>query len=225
MARIVPIRLGFVKAFLLQEQGNILVDTGSPGSASAICRALARVGLRPTDLSLILITHGHTDHFGSAAELQAESGAPLAVARADADPLRQGSNRPAQPLGAWGLPMKLGLRLGGGAPPCRPNLLLEGEASLALYGVEATVLPTPGHTAGALSLLLPDGQAIVGDLVMGGLMGRGRPGAPLVCEDLDAHRASLRRLLELGLSLWHTSHGGPFPLDEVKGRLSAIEAR
>jgi glyoxylase-like metal-dependent hydrolase (beta-lactamase superfamily II) len=218
--RVVPIRLGFVKAFLLLGQRAVLVDTGPPGSAPRILRALEGQGVRPEDLALILITHGHTDHFGSAAALKAHSGAPVAVGRADAEALRKGRNplgTPRSPL--WGLVQRLGVGVGNTAPPCSPDILLEGTVDLRPYGVEGQVIPTPGHTPGAISILLVDGQALVGDLVMGGLWGRGRPGLPLLWDDLEALRESLRHLLERQPTWIHTSHGGPFTLEEVQARL------
>lgn len=39
------------------------------------------------------------------------------------------------------------------------------------FGVDATIMETPGHTPGSVSVFLPDGDAIVGDLLMGGIMG------------------------------------------------------
>ncbi|MBC7224467.1 MAG: MBL fold metallo-hydrolase [Anaerolineae bacterium] len=217
--RVVPIRLGFVKAFLLLGQRPILVDCGLPGSAPRIVKALEAHGLRPEDLALLLITHAHTDHFGSAAALKEAAGVPVAVGRADAEALRQGRNPAGTPRNALlGFLQRLGGRAGG-APPCEPDILLEGDADLQPYGVDGQVLATPGHTPGSVSVLLADGQAVVGDLVMGGLLGRGKPSLPLLWDDLDAHRASLQRLLEAGPTRIHTSHGGPFHPDEVRAFL------
>lgn len=218
--RVVPIRLGFVKAFLLLGQRAILVDTGVPGSAPRILRALEDHGVEPETLALILITHGHTDHFGSAAALQAQTSAPVAVGRADAEALQRGQNPPATSRSPfWGLVQRLGASVMGFAPPCTPDILLEGAVDLRPYGVEGRVFPTPGHTPGAISVLLADGQALVGDLVMGGLWGRGRPGLPLLWHDLEVHQESLRRLVEMRPTRIYTSHGGPFTLEEVRARL------
>ena len=224
--QIVPIPLGFVKAFLVRGEGHVLVDAGYPGRATAIRRVLAEHGLKPADLSLILITHGHTDHFGSAAAMQADSEAPLAVGRADSDALRQGANGPTRGSNAlFDLAVRLGSRVAQTAPSCEADVLLDGEISLDPYGIKAQVIPTPGHTPGAISILLPDGQALVGDLVMGGFLGRGRPSAPIVWSDPEAHRESVRRLLAVQPRLIHTSHGGPFSLEEVQRRQKAVEGR
>jgi glyoxylase-like metal-dependent hydrolase (beta-lactamase superfamily II) len=56
-------------------------------------------------------------------------------------------------------------------PPVRPDILLPDEMPLQAFGVDGKVVYTPGHTAGSISVLLSTGEAIVGDLLMGGWLG------------------------------------------------------
>jgi len=84
--RIPILPLGMVNAHLIRsEAGCILVDAGIPGSERRIARALARHGLSFRDIKLIVVTHAHTDHAGSAARLRALSGAPILAHEDDAD--------------------------------------------------------------------------------------------------------------------------------------------
>ena len=62
---------------LVDADGAVLLDTGFPGDAGRIRRVLAAAGRGPRDVRAILLTHGHIDHAGNAAELQAWTGAPL----------------------------------------------------------------------------------------------------------------------------------------------------
>ncbi|MGB9724410.1 MAG: hypothetical protein ACP5OO_07485 [Chloroflexia bacterium] len=52
-------------------------------------------------------------------------------------------------------------------PRLEVALALEDGDTLEDWGLPAHILHTPGHTADSLSLLLEDGTALVGDLVVG----------------------------------------------------------
>ncbi|MBE3134759.1 MAG: MBL fold metallo-hydrolase, partial [Acidobacteria bacterium] len=61
---VIPVSLGFVKAFLVRGRKTIVIDTGTRGSGRKILAALERLGVKPRSVSLILLTHGHADHIG-----------------------------------------------------------------------------------------------------------------------------------------------------------------
>jgi glyoxylase-like metal-dependent hydrolase (beta-lactamase superfamily II) len=217
---IVPISLGIVQAFALIGSRVALVDTGPPGSHLAIRQEFERRGIRPSDISLIVITHGHLDHSGSVGELQASTGALVAIHPDDALALRTGASLELHPLGIRGRIMArlLKLRPIGPATPYDPDILLADGLSLAPYGIDATILHTPGHTAGSISLLLPSGEAIVGDLITGpGLLGGA--GLPDFAENLDRLAASLAHLEDLGVTRLYPSHGRPVEASAIAGLL------
>ena len=76
---------GMVNSFIIVGERPVVVDSGVPGSAPKILAALAREGFAPRDASLILITHRHVDHIGSAAALKRATDAPVAVHALDAE--------------------------------------------------------------------------------------------------------------------------------------------
>ena len=87
-------------AFLVAGAGRaMIVDTGVAGRAPAMLRKISEVGLRPADVSLIVLTHHHADHSGSARELREVTGAPVAIHRDDADQLRRGGRVDLRPTG------------------------------------------------------------------------------------------------------------------------------
>lgn len=73
---------GPVNAYLFIKPEPVLVDTGVKSEASwqALLTALAQHGLTPRDLSRVVLTHGHVDHFGQATCLWQEGGIRLATA-------------------------------------------------------------------------------------------------------------------------------------------------
>jgi hydroxyacylglutathione hydrolase len=81
--RIPILPLGLINAHLvLSASGCALVDAGLPGSAPKIEKVLIKHGLTFKDIKLIVVTHAHVDHAGSAYDLREVSGAPV-VAHAD----------------------------------------------------------------------------------------------------------------------------------------------
>lgn len=209
--------LPVANAYLLQGARPILVDTGSPGDLPAIRRHLAAVGVALTDLALILLTHGHGDHAGSAATLQQAAGAPVAIHPADAWMLAAGRNDTLHPTSLEARLVKPFVDRP--FPALQPDHLLDDSFDLAAYGVRAAVRHTPGHTAGSVSLHLARGDMLVGDLLMGGMMGghiRSHvPAYHYFAADRTQLRASLADVVALAPQRLYVGHGGPLALADV----------
>ena len=97
-----------------------------------------------------------------------------------------------------------------------PDILLQGEETFDLtpYGIAGMVIPTPGHTDGSLSVLLQDGQALVGDLLasgilLGGVIWHGRPKQPPFEDNPQQVGAALQGMLASGMKRFYIGHGGP----------------
>lgn len=216
-ATVLPVKLSFSNAYFVIGRRTVLVDTGMPGEEAKLLRAARQAGIKPTDVSLVLHTHGHVDHAGGTAALIGRLPIPTAVHPADAPLLESGRMGTLRPL-------RLEARLikplvDKPFPPVRPDVLLDASFDLAEYGLDGRVLHTPGHTAGSVSLLLPDGAAIVGDVLMGGYMGGNllgtRPNYHYFADDLPMLRASLQALLDAGVQTFYVGHGGPLRRDDV----------
>lgn len=223
--RIVPIRLPLANAYLVIDEGAILVDAGYAGDEERIVRALTAEGLGPRDLRLILLTHGHGDHIGAAAAMGRLSGAPVAIHAADEAMATTGRNGPLTPTRPTAALMAaLFGKLMRPVPPCPPDLLVGEGEDLAPYGVRGRLLHTPGHTDGSLSLLLAGGAALVGDLLMGGHLGGalapGRPRYHYFAASREQVGASLGRVLSLGPRQLYVGHGGPLAAEAVARRFA-----
>lgn len=211
------LNLTIANAYLVAGTQPVLVDSGGPSSYTAIERALQKLDIRLQDIALIIHTHGHGDHVGSTAELQQRYGIPTALHPADWAMTKQGHNRPFSYT-------RLSARLI--APfvnqPFQPftrSLAIDDSFSLRSYGIPATVVHTPGHTAGSISLLFDDGAAIVGDLLMGGHLGGALlPNVPrrhYFYEDEVALSKSMEQLLQREIDHFYVGHGGPLHRKQI----------
>lgn len=212
---VIPLKLGMTRAFIIRHDGVMLVDTGYPGSGEAILAAMEEHGIRPHELRLILLTHGHGDHAGSAALLREKTGAPVAVHRNDAGKVREGVQGCLKPTGLTG--RILGPVMGRDAsfPPCEPDILIGDEMPLHEYGIPGLVVATPGHTPGSVSVVLSSGDALAGDLIFPQIPS-GRPGLPFWADDPDEVRQSIRKLLGYQPSRIYLAHGEVQPAGKIR---------
>lgn len=222
--RVIQIPLRYSNAYLVIDQQAILVDAGFPGDSDAIERAITRAGLAPHDITLLVHTHGHIDHVGATSVLQHRHGMPVAIHQADAPNLVTGSNGVVKPRN-----MEARLVAAMLVKPfdaVTPDIVLSEEMSLHAYGIDGQVIFTPGHTKGSLSLLLGNGEAIVGDVMMGGWMGGVlRPQHPnyhYFVDDWDDVQRSITRLLTHAPTRWYVGHGGPLAYARVARHFAHI---
>ena len=106
------------------------------------------------------------------------------------------------------------------APPVTPDILIGEEMDLNKYGVDGKVIHTPGHTPGSLSVILPNGEFIVGDLIMRGIFRFWQPNYPLFADDIRQLNKSLKLVLRNKPTKIYCTHGGPFDAKAVLQRFS-----
>ncbi len=216
--------MGLINCHLLiAPKACVLVDTGLPGSERKILRALRAHGLGVHDITLIVITHAHVDHAGSAARMRELSGAPIVAHAGDLDYYLQKKPMHFCATGWFGrLFLRTGLIL---QPytPFVPDILLRDDATLPLqeYGLQGTVQHTAGHTAGSISVQLANGDAMVGDLLasgilLGGIVCTDHAIRPPFEDDAQAVARALDRLIQAGMQRFYMGHGGPLQADEVR---------
>lgn len=201
-------------------EGAVLVDTGLPGNATRIAAFLAAQGLASSELRAIVLTHSDPDHGGSAGELRALTGAPVAIHEHDAPVLAGGLTR-AEAKGPWRRPAalsrlaRIGHELGMALVVRRPFpgrgwrrltadvLLRDGDA---LHGLR--VVHAPGHTAGSIVLVTAEGAILAGDAVFGDAAGRAHYPPRGSALDPEQARATARRLVRGGFTVLYPGHGG-----------------
>ena len=64
-------------AYLFENEGLTLIDTGVTGSFPILAEGMACAGYQAKDIERVIITHGHEDHDGAVAQLVEETNAEL----------------------------------------------------------------------------------------------------------------------------------------------------
>ncbi len=218
-----PIKLGVVCCYLIRAEGTILIDGGTPKQAKTFLKSIEALSIKPEDIKLIVLTHAHWDHIGSAKEIKEITGARIALHRNEKDLLEKSLKHLPPAVTLWGrifhrimavfMPLVH-------VPATNVDVVLgDEELSLAGYGIPGRIIPTPGHSMGSVSVLLETGDAFVGDLAMNGFPMRRGPGLPIFAEDLQRAKESWWSLLGRGAKTIYPAHGKPFPVDAVRKTL------
>jgi glyoxylase-like metal-dependent hydrolase (beta-lactamase superfamily II) len=208
------LRLGLVNvaAYLIYRPGEaILVDCGNKGSEERILKIMAGLGLEPAMLKLLILTHVHFDHAGSAQRLKELTSCQIMVHQSEQTRLRKGFT-PIPPGTRWKAKALVAVgrifaRKIGAFPGAEADVLVGGSSSLEAYGFPGKVIHTPGHTHGSMVVLMEGGELIGGDTIFGL---EGKQHFPPFAEDLPALLDSWKRLRDLKPAKLYPAHGRSF---------------
>jgi glyoxylase-like metal-dependent hydrolase (beta-lactamase superfamily II) len=180
--------------YLVLGDEPILIDTCLPGHSAAILRELEALGLKPTDLAHICLTHHDVDHIGNARALQQASGAKLWAPQEDLPYILGQRNRP-------GIKRLTQIIVKVEVPQI-DETYTPGQR---IGGIE--VIPTPGHTPGHVSFLFGE-TLLSGDLVISH-KGKLQPAPAFVTWNKAALKRSLSEVKHFSFAWVCPAHGEP----------------
>ena len=171
-------QLADVNAYLIEgEKGCILVDTGwnTRQTFAALEEQLREIGVGFEDISQIIITHFHPDHYGLAGKLKELSRAKIALHQIERDFIRSRYismdsllAETADLLHLHGVPQeelprlqKASLEVVKYVSPISPEITLHGGERIPLGSFNFEVVWTPGHSPGHVCLYEPKQKVLL----------------------------------------------------------------
>jgi metallo-beta-lactamase class B len=116
-------------------EGHILIDTGTTAMHQGIVSNVAKLGLKPSDIKIILSGHAHFDHVEGHAAMKALTGARVMAMKGDAEALERGVDTSALGAAGWA--------------PVKVDRVLQDGDTVTLGGTTLRAVLSAGHTQGA----------------------------------------------------------------------------
>ena len=181
---------------------TIMIDVGLSSNYSHLLECLQHLGVKPSDIDMVVLSHEHLDHIGAAYHFTGKTiiaahrlAANKIMLRDDFSMLRKMFNEPNVPIDV--------------------DIWLEEGNLIDLGNFRLTVMYTPGHTSACISLFEQDkGLLFAADTLMpGGVMG-GVFGSGSIADYIQ----SLERLRGLNSKILLSGHGrmSDTPQDDVR---------
>lgn len=204
-----------------------LVDSGFRWFERLVIGKVRDIGRDLGEIRLAVLTHPHIDHIGSIPALLKRTDFDIAAHPASRAALASGGRAFSPPTQVWtravqwlatnALPL---LRLPGIVASVAPA---DGER-LDRFGLPGALYYTPGHSQWCVSLLLDDGTAFAGDLIIGAGHMTSMVSPPAMAADPLGALDSMRKLLRAGAKRFMPAHGRAFSADDVRAMLGRLEA-
>jgi metallo-beta-lactamase class B len=186
---------------LHDKQGMILLNTGMPGSGTAILASVRKLGFDPRAIRYVAVSHAHIDHVGDLASIQRATGAKIVVLDKEQPLLESGGSKDFH----YGRVPEMGFAA------VRADRVLRDGQTLSLGKLRLQALATPGHTKGSTTWLMStreDGQTLTivwpdGLGINPGYRLRETPSYTGIAAD---YIASLAKLARLNPDIWLPLH-------------------
>ena len=219
---------GPVNVYLFLGKQVTLLDTGTLRTTDLLKSLLSEIGVGFSDIKQIVLTHGHLDHYGAAQRIVNGSKGTVTIAAHEEDKnlVEHGLDVPQQQFARYfqfmGVPLiyqfsMIAVRwvFSSLAESVHVDRFLSDGEKMVVGDYEATVVTTPGHTKGSISLYLEKENILfAGDHVLGHIT----PNAFVMLEaDIDLPRRlsqvefydSLRKIEALSPRMVYPAHGNP----------------
>jgi len=121
-------------------RGHILLDTGTQKMAAVVFPNMVKLGFKPADIKVMLISHAHYDHMETMETIRRITGATVAALEAEVPALVSGHDLSSNET--WG------------QEPIQVGRVLKSGEDIQLGGSTVKAIWTPGHTPGAAAYFI-----------------------------------------------------------------------
>lgn len=239
--RIFSIKLSVTTDYLIKTDSKqyILVDTGYESDWELFCRRLKTSGIDLMNINYLILTHHHDDHSGFlhlllkenpriAVIMSKECSNLISVGRNDVTHGGGYVNRRIKFLLKFKLlyvsfllkkHVKRSTNLTFKPYKHRDcDIILQEDIRLKDLGIDidGAIIFTPGHTIDSISVLLDNGQCLVGDAAAHMLAFAGTKNCVIFIHDLEQYYASWELIIDKGAQEILPAHGDKFPVNLLK---------
>ena len=233
-------QLGYINAYIAKgdrNNGALLIDTGwsTEETFSSLTQQLANIDINPEDISQIVITHAHPDHYGLAGRLRQLSKAQVYLHEQERDLIKSRYidmegllQQTAQQLQANGAPedelaklQTASLPMLKFVTPILPDVTLYGGETITTGYFNFKVLWAPGHSPGHICLYEPNRKILFsGDHILPTITPHVGLHPQSSSNPLGDYLHSLNTLKQLDVKLVLPGHEHPFT--DLKSRIEEL---
>jgi glyoxylase-like metal-dependent hydrolase (beta-lactamase superfamily II) len=221
--------------------GYILIDTGYDRDYPLFRRRLSDKDIALEDIKAVFLTHHHDDHAGFLTYLKRDAGDPPVIMSRSTAALLTGGVNDTTRGGFWvsrriaflarlkaGLDRKWTLSFPPYAASAEDIVFdtpSEGADALAAMGIDAKVIPTPGHCVDHHVLVLANGYCLAGDAAAAMLLWAGSRHFPVFMTDLDEAYRDWQAILDSGAATIIPTHGKAFPASILRKEMGKLKGK
>lgn len=186
--------------YLIDAGELVLIDCGAGESFDELVANIKSIGLEPSKLTTILITHRHIDHIGSLKRFKDEYNLKIIAHDLDADAIETGISTGADMYGVE-------------YDCCPVDVKISGESETFGFGpYQMHIVHIPGHTPGSIAVYMDieDQRLLFGQDIHG-------PYLPKWGAEPAKAKSSLQKLIDLKADILCEGHFGIYkPADSVE---------
>jgi hydroxyacylglutathione hydrolase len=188
---------------------HFLIDTGTKHSWEKLSRRLDDLNIKQGSLIALILTHVHYDHAENSAKIKNKYNTNIIVHESESKLLLTGENATANgtfPINRFLFKLFNGEKLlqMKRFEPSQYDITVKHNFDLKIFGFDAFIIHTPGHSIGSMSVIIDNEIAIVGDSMFGVFKGSV---LPPWAQDVPLMIKSWKNLLDTGCSLFLPAHG------------------